>query len=306
MRAVITKILPTYPKAVQIQWDLEAVTETGVFTFVVERSGSSLGPWVTVATLTDTYLYTDLFKTPATEIINAMSLQRDIYYRVKAIPPSGTLNAEYSACMNLDGQVQSITDGPQPVIGYRVTSPGQYELAPGSTGLEARPDAPATYDDRVRRRLLRRKILRDETILLKKLAGIEFLLLKRRHFGERCTACYDPVTKNVLKTACPVCYGTSWKNGYFTPVPLLGRRMSSRVQAGVTPQEKSDSNNTQIQFLDFPRIDEEDIIIERAHNKRFLVKERYFTSLKTVTVHQTAVVSELERQAIEYSIPVTL
>jgi hypothetical protein len=74
----------------------------------------------------------------------------------------------------------------------------------------------------------------------------------------------------------------------------------------MSPQAKMDINMTQIQFLDFPRIDEEDIIVEKANDRRFLVKSRYFTSLKTIPVHQTVSVSELERQAVEYKIPVTL
>ena len=65
-------------------------------------------------------------------------------------------------------------------------------------------------------------------------------------------------------------------------------------------------NQTRIQFLDFPRIDEEDILVEKANNRRYLVMSRYFTSLKTIPVHQTISVSELERQAVEYKIPVSL
>jgi hypothetical protein len=52
-------------------------------------------------------------------------------------------------------------------------------------------------------------------------------------------------------------------------------------------------------------MDRGDLIVERARNRRYLVTEVYTTTIKTIHVHQTVTVTELERQAIEYSVPVT-
>lgn len=295
MRAIITKITPWFPHKVNLQWDLETVSSTGVFHFDVERSGSPSGPWTTVATgLHDTYLYEDDL---TTEKVNVLALNRDLYYRVKVTPPTGPV--VYSDPVNLEGQTSSTVVDHQPVIGYKVNFPSQFE-----------PDPPAQIMPRPgirrRKRLLRRKILRDEYTVLRELNGIEFFLLKRKHYGTRCTVCYDPASRRVLRSACPSCYGTSWVSGYYTPILLLGRKLPSQVQAQSTPQAKVEVNQTRIQFLDFPRIDEEDILVEKSTNKRFLVMQRYFTSLKTIPVHQTLTVSEFERQAVEYNIPVDL
>jgi len=303
MRVVITKVSPLYAgstKGVAVQWDMEAVKESGVFSFTLMRAGAPEGPWDDATSGTDVYTLTDVFDAPAGFEANLLSLARDIYYKVKAVPPSGSANTVYSRPVNLDGHAQTVIEGPAPVIGYTADTEYQYEEEP-QTGLEPRSRFPSSA---ARLRLLRRKILREEYVLLRKLAGIEFYLLKRRHYGERCTACYDPRTREVIKSACSECYGTSWIGGYHTAVPLLGRRATSQIGTEVAPQAKMETNLTRIQFLDFPRIDEEDIIVERAHDQRYLVKSRYFTSLKTIPVHQTVSVSELERQAAEYSIPV--
>lgn len=296
MRVVVTQITPIYPSKVGLQWTVEGKDAVGVFTFDVERSGSPGGPWTKVVTgLADTYLWDD----PLTdENANILSLGRDIYYRIFLDPP-GSGSSIYSDIINLDGQVESTIVGPVPAIGYKKNTYSQYEKPP-TTKIAPRPTAEG------RRRLLRRKILREEYILMKKLAGMEYYLLKRRHFGTRCTACYDRITREVTKSNCAVCYGTSWVDGYFTPVAILGRRAASQVRAEMSPQAKMEINPTQIQFMDFPRIDEEDVIVEKANNRRFLVKSRSFTSLKSIPVHQTISVSELERNAVEYSIPVSL
>lgn len=295
MRVVVTSITPWFPDKVRLQWDLEVISSSGVFHFDIERSGSPGGPWTKVEEdLEDTYLYDD---TLDSEEVNVMSLGRDLYYRILAKPPTG--DDVYSDPINLDGLVSSTPVGPEAVIGYRVDTDNQFEVNP-ITRIQPRPRGVGL------RRLLRRKILRDEYILFKKLAGIEFYLLKRRHFGTRCAVCYDPVSRSVTKSICTVCYGTSWQGGYFTPMPILGRRLSSQIQSAITERAKIDINQTGIQFLDFPRIDEEDVLVEKAHNRRFLVRSRAATSLKTIQVHQTIMVSELERQAVEYKVPVNL
>jgi hypothetical protein len=298
VKAFITKITPWFPHKVRLQWDLEEVEESGVFNFIVERSGSPGGPWTAVSTsLPDTYLYDDLL---ATEDANILSLARDIYYRIKATPPSGVLSAVYSAVVNLDGQAASDQIGPVPVMGFQVNDPAQHEDEP-RTNQTKRPAIER------RLRLLRRKILRDEYIRLRQLVGTEFYLLKRRHFGERCTVCYDSATREVVVSRCSNCYGTSWKYGYFTPVSVLAAAQTSQIQSDTSPQTKDDIRmGHRLQMLDFPRVDEGDILVEKAHNRRYLVKQRYYTSLKTVTVHQTVVTSELERQAVEYDVPVSL
>ena len=298
MKAFITNITPWFPTRVDIQWDLEEVTESGTFHFAVERSGSPTGPWTILAPdLPDTYLFSDPFDQ---EEANTLSLARDVYYRIGVTPPSGVLKKIYSHIVNLDGQAESDIIGPNPVMGYQVLDPAQHEIDP-LTGQNVRP----ADKQPGRLRLLRRKILRDEYIRLKKLTGNTFYLLKRRHFGSRCTVCFDAATSEITNSRCSTCYGTSWVGGYFLPVSLLGAPQESQVQSDLGTQTKDDIRMLRVQLLDFPRVDEGDLLIDMVHNRRLLVKQRYYTTLKTVTVHQTVTTSELERQAIEYAIPVT-
>lgn len=290
MEIYITKVLPWYPNSVKLQWDVEN-PDPGILTFVVERSGSPEGPWTTVISgLDDTYLYTDPLDTEET---NILSLARDIYYRITV---NGTV---YSPVVNLDGQAETTQNAATDVIGPTISDEPQYEASPGNDFYE-RPDPGAS---RRRLRLYRRGILRQELIGLKNIYGVEFALLKRRHFGERCTECYDPSTRTAIDSHCSTCYGTSWVGGYFPAIDLLGQRLNSQIQHTHTASTgKDDINRTQIRFLDFPRIDEGDILVEKANNRRFVVLERYHTSLKNVKIHQRVSVSELGRSASEYGV----
>ena len=297
MRAFITKITPWHPAEVRLQWELEEVNESGTFTFDVNRSGSPGGPWTTIATGISGVTYIDDL---STEDANTLALTRDIYYRIKAIPPSGVGNAIYTPIVNLDGLVEHKIIESTPGNPARPIPMGQIEPEPRTniTSLN-RPM-------NTRLRLIKRKILRDRYIMLRNLNGIEYYLLKRRHFGTRCPVCYDSVSGELLESNCGTCYGTSWENGFYDPILLLGRRLASQVQTKISPQAIDDVNFTYIQLLDFPRVDEGDILVERVHNSRFLVRQRAVVSLKTIAVHQTLTVSELPRTAPEYKVSVSL
>lgn len=297
MRAFITKITPWHPSEVRLQWDLQEVNESGAFAFDVDRSGSPGGPWTTIATGLSTVTYIDDL---STEDANTLSLTRDIYYRIKAIPPSGVLNAVYTPIVNLDGLVEHEIVESTPGNPARPIPMGQIEPDPNKNNTTLG----RSMDSRLR--LLKRKILRDRYIMLRNLNGIEYYLLKRRHFGTRCSVCFDSASGELLKSHCDSCYGTSWENGFYNPILLLGRRLASQVQTKISPQAVDDVNFTYIQLLDFPRVDEGDILVERVHNSRFLVRQRAVVSLKTIAVHQTLTVSELPRTAPEYKVSVSL
>jgi hypothetical protein len=293
----VVKVMPWHPSFVRLQWEISEVNESGTFEFSIERSGSPGGPWTEIVTGLTAITYDDDL---STEEANTLSLARDIYYRVKVTPPSGAPNAVYSPIINLDGLVEHEILDAEPGNPARPVPMNQSEPDPRRR-ITAFPRTEAG-----RLRLYKRKILRDRYIMLSQLNGIKFFLLKKRHFGTRCVVCYDPNTRSISNSNCPDCYGTSWVGGYYDPVEVLGRRVASEIKSNLSPQAEDDLNFTEIELLDFPRVDHGDILIERAHNRRWLVRKRKVVTLKTIVVHQNAIVSELPRTAVEYKIAVAL
>ena len=155
-----------------------------------------------------------------------------------------------------------------------------------------------------RQRLLKRKILRDESVMLKRLNGVKVAVCKRMHWGPRCTKCYDKYTKDVVRANCTTCLGTGFIPGYYTPIITWARRLPATPAVSITPQGKSDITVTRATLLDIPQVQDDDVLVFLADNRRFQVKQVTTTELKTVTVHQVVVVSELARSSIEYRITV--
>ncbi len=101
----ITRTTALYPSAVFLQWDLRA-DEAGPHLVDVARAGAPAGPWEPVATsLPDAYHFLDneFGSSPPTNPSesrvgpNLFSLSREVYYQVRAPPPSGAANAFASA-----------------------------------------------------------------------------------------------------------------------------------------------------------------------------------------------------------------
>lgn len=261
----ITRLLPLFPRGVFLQWDLVSPTEVGSYTFDVYRSGSPEGPWTLLsAAYTDQYNYLDTL--PLTET-----------------PEERAVNQ------------LSLARG----IFYKVA------VTPPS-GCDNKAEAVSAVEPRLdgKQRLLKRKMLRDASMMLSKLNGVEVAVVKRMHWGPRCTKCYDKFTKEVIRASCTACFGTGFSPGYFSPIVTLGRRGVLPVAKQVSPQGQSEFRPTQVTILDVPKIEPDDVLVFLKDNRRFVVKASIQTELRTVGVHQKLEVSELARSSIEYRIVV--
>jgi len=261
----ITRLLPLFPRGVFLQWDLIDSTEVGSYSFEVYRSGSPEGPWEPLQLGgVDIYNYSDVLPTTSTQAAEAINQL-------------------------------SLTRG----IFYRIT-------ATPPSGCDNRVEVVSVVEPRLDgpQRLLKRKILRDESLTFKKLNGVEIAVVKRMHWGPRCTKCWDKVSKAVTRANCATCFGTGFSPGYFAPVLTLGRRGTLPAAKQIAPQGVAEYRPTQVTILDAPKVEPDDVLVFLKDNKRFVVKAVIQTELKTVGVHQKLEVSELARSSVEYRLVV--
>jgi hypothetical protein len=108
----------------------------------------------------------------------------------------------------------------------------------------------------------------------------------------------------VIRANCTVCYGTGFVGGYFEPITTLAKRAPAPPTTTLTPQGKQDIALTRVMMLDAPAVVEDDVLVFLRDNRRFVVKNVASTELQTVTVHQTLMVSEIQRGSIEYRLDV--
>lgn len=150
---------------------------------------------------------------------------------------------------------------------------------------------------------LQRKMQRDLSMGLK-FNGVDTYMLKRLHWGLRCKACFDVLTKKVTASKCENCYGTGFEQGYATPVQIKVRYLAPNSDTQVSPQGWTDIVRIRAICLPFPRMYPGDVLVEKLSNSRYLVMQNSQTELRRDIVHQALSISELSRDSVEYRIPV--
>lgn len=278
MNVVITKVTPVYSGAVYVQWDY--TPEAGVFgatTFELYRSGSPEGPWVKAAdSVVDTVFALDSMKLAEdADHTQLQSVVRALYYRVVATDAEGNVGESVPADIDGNRAGDVFQQGP---------------LASASTSK--------------RKFLLRRKIIRDESLAFRKLNGVEMRVLKRRHFGTPCPVCVDTLTKLTTKAKCFSCFSTGWLGGYFNPISTYARLSPTPASSVLTAEGKSDINTTTITLLNYPLVATDDLLVEPETDDRWRVAQMAPTTIRKIAVHQRVSVTLLPRSSPEYKIPV--
>lgn len=143
------------------------------------------------------------------------------------------------------------------------------------------------------------EIQRREYLLLSKFAGVKSYVFRKRMYGQRCHRCWNSESEKVLDDRCPVCYGTSFEGGYFTPIP-------SFIQFDPTPNSSTktyfgnlETNQIGGWTISIPEISSDDIIIRTGDWNVYKVIRVSTTELQTVGVRQMMTLTQLSRNDIE-------
>lgn len=264
----ITRTTALYPSAVFVQWDVSS-EQSGTFFVDVARAEGPDGPWEVVATgLRDAYNFLDdRFNQPSPDPNSAGRENLNLFSLARVIYYQITVTPP-------SGDADAFVS----------------EATPVEPGLDTRT------------RLLKRKILHDQAIGYRRLNGIPLIVLKRRRWGDRCSACYDPVTKESTFEHCLQCFGTTFTGGYWAPTLIRGRREAATVQSQITAHGDSDVKIADFNILDYPLVEYKDIIVDLVRNDRYQVQQVHHTELKSVTVHQKIAASLLGKNSIEYKL----
>lgn len=268
MKITITRSVSLWPHGHVLQWDVDGASASGVYMFSVYRSGSLQGPWELLAeNLTNTYAYRDKFPQPT-----------------GTTAPSVVRPNQLGAFRNFY---------------YRVVVTG-----PTGDKAEVADEVGVTAQNALKG--YRRKALRDFMLQLKKFNGTPVALLKRKHWGVRCPKCFDKGTKEVMRSNCIQCWGTGFMGGYWDPIITYARRATGNNVSSISPDQKSDANDTKLWMPDVPCMERDDVIVFLRDQRRYRVDQQSQTEIQLEAVHQVLSIQEYSHDNIIYRYPVSV
>lgn len=145
-----------------------------------------------------------------------------------------------------------------------------------------------------------KEIERRNALLLTKFTGVDTILFRRRHFGKRCSECWDFNTEKVTKDHCKTCFGTSFQDGYFPGYDTLVQYDTPKVDISLEERGRIEVVNLSAWTVSYPRIEELDLVLRLPDWKIFRVENSSATTLQTVPVRQVLQLTELAKDSVEY------
>lgn len=144
---------------------------------------------------------------------------------------------------------------------------------------------------------------RREWVLLRKLTGVASYLFKRKTYGRRCSACWNQSFQKVMNDHCPVCYGTSYEGGYYSP-PVFSLIQYDSLTKAQRLEHFGVFEPSQVTgwTINYPTVSPFDLIFRPSDAKIFRVEEIQTTSLQAQTVRQMFTMTELDKGVIEYQL----
>lgn len=125
--------------------------------------------------------------------------------------------------------------------------------------------------------------------------GRETLVFRRRGSGQRCPECWDPVEQVVTRHSCPMCFGTSFLQGYYPPIKVLVKYKPS-PEANTIDTQLKEFNYTEGRMSNYPAIKPRDVLYEVGTGRWWLVNSIRVTEDRRVLVSQFMELRQLDPQ----------
>lgn len=123
-------------------------------------------------------------------------------------------------------------------------------------------------------------IARNKQLFLRRIGGTKCYVFIRKTFGKKCTHCYDPTRQKSVSSNCIYCFGTTFENGYFSPI-----EMYIQLNPLAKGNSKTDLENVENLRIDgvwtsnFPILSPGDLIVEsKTPDKRYIIETPIITT----------------------------
>ena len=129
------------------------------------------------------------------------------------------------------------------------------------------------------------------------LSGVTGVLLKKKHWGERCTHCTDFDNEMTVNEHCPYCLGTGFAGGFYNglSMSLIKDKIEGDEKQGQANVEESEVVTARC--IAYPWVRYMDVWVEDQTNKRYEITHVTPTS----SYKQTPLIYTIQMRLIEYS-----
>lgn len=149
------------------------------------------------------------------------------------------------------------------------------------------------------------EMARLERLRLQEFKGRLVWVFPIRTTGTRCT-CFDPVTRQRLRSSCLMCFDTGIVGGFYNPMQVYMEIVNPIEQTQLTPQAELKPQNTLGRLANWPYVHERFIVVEAENIRWRLAGPIKRIGKLRATVRQEFSLHRLPPDDVAYKLPVIL
>ena len=152
------------------------------------------------------------------------------------------------------------------------------------------------------------KIISQEQLFLANYIKRKGIFLIRKKNGKVCPRCFDTLKRRNGDPSCPICYGTGYLGGYYTPIPIYFQFIepSQISQMGITNIGPMESNQLTAWMSNFPVATSNDMLIDTVTGLTYCISGVRGTSLGGALIRQILVLQQEEPSSGIYNFPIAI
>ena len=144
-----------------------------------------------------------------------------------------------------------------------------------------------------------------QQLLLRRAQGHEYLHFSRKKFGARCGACWDDVSRKVIRSKCPQCFGTTYDGGYFSPIKISVNVDPQQKQVAKTPYGEVEANSLSGWTSNVVVIENDELLVSLDRSiKRYLVNNVVPLSLHGAVTKQMLMLGQCKMDDPAQLVPI--
>jgi hypothetical protein len=175
-------------------------------------------------------------------------------------------------------------------VQVRELATGDYKLSPAAI-VTVHGDMNAKY------------IIRHRELVLNRLSGQKFIVLKKKTFGQYCTNCYDETLQRTTVGKCSICYGTGYVGGYYSPYTIHAQINENPPRQIITTYGDWQDQDALLVMSVSPTVMPGDVIIDLYHRRWVAISPRS-TNKAMFTIAQQIQMRQIESDDIIYQFSV--
>jgi hypothetical protein len=149
-------------------------------------------------------------------------------------------------------------------------------------------------------------IVGEHNFKFRHVSGVPVLVFNRMYEdnGVKCTACWNPVMKKVMRSDCTVCYGTGSLHGFYEPEYTWADLSPESNSTQIVEWGEKQPSQMDVLFSDYPRLRSKDIIVELVSGKRWAVVNSMNSEKRRSPVLQLLRLDLVNPSDIEYKLEI--